>query len=147
MKLLLEVNDIVKKFGKTIAVNELSFNIYEGEVYALVGPNGAGKTTTLRITIGLLKSDKGCVKIRNINVHKDRVNVLKYMTFMPDVPVIYGGITIREYLIFITSIRNIDRSRAERLINDYCEKFKLKQYLDTRLSRLFQEEIYRKFSL
>ena len=89
MQPILEVKNLVKTFKlskkqqkieKTntkvrVAVNDLSFNVYEGEIYGLLGPNGAGKTTTLRIISTLIKKDSGEVKVNGYDISKEQSKV------------------------------------------------------------------------
>ncbi len=133
---ILEVESLSKKFGNKYAVKDLSFEIYEGEVYCLVGPNGAGKTTTLRMIVGLLTPTSGRVKIMGIDVHKNREKAMRYITYVPDVPVLYSELTVVETLLLYASLRGVDRHVAERRIEDLIEKFELKDYRDVKVRSL-----------
>src|SRR5947209_2517916 len=84
----LEVRDLCKTFNLP-ALNGLELNVAPGEFYALVGPNGAGKTTTLRIVAGLLRPDRGSVKVFGIDVLTEPLASKRIVAWLPDYPMLY----------------------------------------------------------
>ena len=68
---VIQVRDIRKTYGKTIAVDDLSFEVYEGEIFGLIGPNGAGKTTTMECTFGLRAPDRGSISVLGLDPRRD----------------------------------------------------------------------------
>ena len=103
---MIEVFNLTKSFGKVKALDNLTFKVREGEIYALLGPNGAGKSTTLKILVGLLKPDSGYAKICGVDV-RDRARVLKIVGYIPEDPIIFPYLTAKEVLLYSAQLRNL----------------------------------------
>ncbi|AKA68409.1 ABC transporter ATP-binding protein [Clostridium scatologenes] len=120
--IVLQVENLVKKYGKFTAINDISFELTEGKIIGLIGPNGAGKTTTLKCITGLLKSNAGRVLIMDkcIRDKEARSNI----AYIPETPDIYGMLTVWEHLKFIALAYNLKNweVHAEELL----QKFDLK---------------------
>jgi ABC-2 type transport system ATP-binding protein len=101
---LLVVNNLVKKYGKKIAVDSISFTVNIGEIYGLIGPNGAGKTTTLRIIATLLTPTAGSVVVDGIDVTKNPLEVRRRISYLPEEAGAYPYMTGEEYLVFISKL-------------------------------------------
>jgi len=101
-----EVKNLVKNFGTTKAVKEISFTINEGEIFGLIGPNGAGKTTALRVISTLLQINSGEVKIMEYDVKKHPDEVRKLISYLPEDAGAYKNLTGRAYLRFIANFFN-----------------------------------------
>jgi ABC-2 type transport system ATP-binding protein len=112
-ELALDIELLSKRFGSTVAVDDLSLKIPRGELHALLGPNGAGKTTTLRIVAGLLRPDSGRVSIMGHDIAEDAMAAKRVLAFLPDDPLLYGKLTPVEYLEFVAGLWNIDPEKAE----------------------------------
>ena len=102
--MLLVVNNLVKKYGKKIAVDSISFTVNIGEIYGLIGPNGAGKTTTLRIIATLLTPTAGSVVVDGIDVTKNPLKVRRRISYLPEEAGAYPYMTGEEYLVFISKL-------------------------------------------
>ncbi len=133
---VLEVKSLSKKFSGKYAVKNLSFEVNEGEIYCLVGPNGAGKTTTLRTIVGLLSPTTGYVKIMGHDVHREREKAMRYVTFVPDNPVLYSELTVKEVIYLFASLRNIDREVVEDRMYELLDLFDLREYINVRVKDL-----------
>lgn len=96
-----EVNGLVKDYGKVRAVNNISFSVDDEEIFGLIGPNGAGKTTVLRIISTLLHINKGEVKVFGHDVAKEADKVRKLISYLPEDAGAYKNLTGIEYLYFI----------------------------------------------
>jgi ABC-2 type transport system ATP-binding protein len=107
----LEIRALAKAFDRP-AVDGLDLRVRRGEFYVLLGPNGAGKTTTLRMTVGLLKPDRGTVKVFGIDVLADPVGAKRLMAWLSDEPMIYERLTPLEYLHFIAGLWGIPAAAA-----------------------------------
>lgn len=119
----LEVNGLKKYFGKTKAVDGLSFSLSGGEVVGLLGPNGAGKTTTLKCIVGLLRKAEGTITIDGID-HRADVARAK-LAYIPEVPDIYEGLTVWDHFKFIALAYSLED--WEGRANDLMERFDLVQ--------------------
>jgi len=126
----IEVLNLHKSYGETEALRGLTFNVEPGEIYGLLGPNGAGKTTTLKILVGLLKPDRGIARICGRNVISHRVEALSLVGYIPENPVCFQNLTVREFLEFIGSLRGLSREDVEEAMNYYLDVFELKEKRD-----------------
>lgn len=115
---ILEVNNVSKSFSKSKVIDDLSFSVEENTVLGFIGPNGAGKTTTMKMILGLLKIDKGNIKINNEFVTYGYTNTNKIVGYLPDVPEYYGYMKPKEYLEFCAEISNVDK----KIISNKCDK-------------------------
>ena len=113
MAFAVEVIDLVKFYGKVKALDGLSFNVSEGEIFGLVGPNGAGKTTTLRIIATLLKPSSGIVRVFGHDVVEEADEVRKLISYLPEEAGAYRFLTGREYLEFMAKIYHMPSSVVE----------------------------------
>ena len=80
---IIQINNLTKKFGKTVALNEINLTVNQGEIFGFIGPNGAGKSTTIRILLGMLKANSGEAKIFNLDVFKDSLAIHKRIAYVP----------------------------------------------------------------
>ncbi len=123
----LEVRDLCKTFN-TPAVDRLELTVASGELYALLGPNGAGKTTTLRIVAGLLRPDRGTVKVFGIDALKDPVASKRIVAWLPDDPMLYDKLNPLEYLAFIAGLWGIGSALARQSASELLEQLDLWPY-------------------
>jgi ABC-2 type transport system ATP-binding protein len=117
---IITAKSLVRKFKKTIAVNELDLNIKKGELFGLVGPDGAGKTTTLRLLAGLLDIDDGEASVADIDLKKDPESIKKRIGYMAQEFSLYSELSVVENLEFFAELyglkRKLIKKRAERLL-------------------------------
>jgi ABC-2 type transport system ATP-binding protein len=118
---IIEIKELSKKFGKRLAVNNISFDIQSGEIFGLVGPNGAGKTTTMRMLVTLLKPDKGEISVGGYSLKKNPNDVRRILGFMPDSFGVYGDLTVQEYLDFFGACYKIHPKLRPQLISDLLD--------------------------
>ena len=121
-------NDVWKSFDENPVVKNVSFEVSGGEVVVLLGPNGSGKSTLFKMTIGVVKPDKGKVFVNNIDVAENPLEARKIVGFMPEEIVIYESLKIEEYLSFILSIYGIKVS--EDKVNSIIRLLGLSEHLD-----------------
>ncbi|MFW9931220.1 MAG: ABC transporter ATP-binding protein [Candidatus Thorarchaeota archaeon] len=113
-----EVKSLVKTFDRLIAVNNLTFNVREGEIYGLLGPNGAGKTTTLKVLMGLLDPDSGTASIFGFDSTSDPIEVKKRVGYVPEEQLLYNSLTSKEILDFVASVRGLDYDNTRNRVNE-----------------------------
>jgi ABC-2 type transport system ATP-binding protein len=101
------IRNLVKTFGSLCAVDKLSFEVREGEVYGLLGPNAAGKTTTIKILMGLLDSDSGSVDVYGHNPAENSYDVKKEVGYVPENQLLYESLTPKELFEFVASVRDL----------------------------------------
>lgn len=129
----------IKNFSKTYkggkkAVDQLTLEVKEGDIYGFIGHNGAGKTTTLRAVAGVLDFDEGDITIDGVSIKKDAVKCKKVTAYIPDNPDIYDHLTGIQYLNFIADIYHVSAADRELLIKKYGEDFELIQNLGDLIS-------------
>lgn len=103
--IVLEVESLIKKYGKFTAINDISFELTEGKIIGLIGPNGAGKTTTLKCIAGLLKVTEGSISVVGKSI-KDK-SARSSIAYIPETPDIYSMLTVWEHLKFIALAYNL----------------------------------------
>jgi ABC-2 type transport system ATP-binding protein len=116
-----EVVNLTKVYsGGTVGVKDLSFTVYEGEIYGLIGPNGSGKTTTLRIIATLIKPTSGVVKVFGIDVVKEALRVRQLINYLPEEAGAYRDLTGYDFIRFILGLRFSGR-RLEEAVSEAME--------------------------
>ncbi|MTI49659.1 ABC transporter ATP-binding protein [Sporosalibacterium faouarense] len=141
---MLRLENVTKKYGKFIAVNNLSLEIEEGEIFGFVGPNGAGKTTTLKMIATLLQPTSGNIFIDNIEVSQNVKKVRGIMGYMPDFFGVYDDLKVSEYLDFYGDVAGLSKEEKLQVIPDLLELVDLKnkksEYVDS-LSRGMKQRL------
>lgn len=102
---MIRVENLVKRYGSNFALNDVSFEIGEGEIVGLLGPNGAGKSTTMNILTGYLSSSSGAAYINGVNILEDPIEAKKFIGFLPEQPPVYPDMTVIEYLNFVYELK------------------------------------------
>lgn len=102
---MVKAENLVKRYGSNYALNDVSFEIGEGEIVGLLGPNGAGKSTAMNILTGYLSSTSGAAYINGINILEDPIEAKKFIGFLPEQPPLYPEMTVKEYLNFVYELK------------------------------------------
>ena len=121
---MIEVSHLTKRYGEKFAVNDISFNVNEGEILGFLGPNGAGKSTTMNIITGYLSSNEGSVKVADIDVLQNPVEAKKHIGFLPEAPPLYLDMTVKDYLNFVYDLKSCKLPR-EAHITEICDLVKI----------------------
>src|SRR4030095_14412377 len=116
---VIEIRDLVRRYGRTDAVNGLNLKVQAGRCYGLFGRNGAGKTTTIKCLLNLLRPRSGSVRLFGLDPIKDEVSVKRHLAYVPDYITFYPWMTVRETLDYLASFRarwhrDTERSLLER---------------------------------
>jgi ABC-2 type transport system ATP-binding protein len=121
---MIELRELTKDYGTTIAVNKLNLHVAAGEIYGFIGPNGAGKTTTIRMMGGVLAPTSGEIVIGGLNMARDPVSAKKMIGFVPDRPFLYEKLTGMEFLRFSADLYDVDPDafpqKAEQLLKQFA---------------------------
>jgi ABC-2 type transport system ATP-binding protein len=107
-KEMISVRGLTKSYGKTIALNDVSFSLYEGDLFGFIGPNGAGKTTCLRIMATVLKPDSGEVRLGGFSLSHQLDKIRGIIGFMPDFLGVYDDLLVRDYLEFFSRAYHLE---------------------------------------
>ena len=119
---MIEVENLSKRYGPTLAVSGVSFNVQKGEVLGFLGPNGAGKTTTMRVITGFLPPTSGKVRVAGFDVVDDPLEAKRRTGYLPETPPVYPDMTVAEYLTFVARIKGVPRRDLRTRLADIVEK-------------------------
>jgi len=123
---VIRTENLTKKYGDFVAVNNLNLEIYEGEIFGLLGPNGAGKTTTILMLMGMTEPTSGAAYIDGNLTTKDTLKIKKIVGYMPDRVGFYEDMTARENLRFTGRLNGLDEKSIEDRIDQLLERVGLK---------------------
>ncbi len=112
---MIKAEHLVKRYGSNYALNDISFEIGEGEIVGLLGPNGAGKSTAMNILTGYLSTTSGAAYINGINILEDPIGAKKLIGFLPEQPPVYPEMTVMEYLDFVYQLKGCELDKDKHL--------------------------------
>ena len=133
---MIEVKNLVKKYGDHTAVDHLSFTVEKGQIYGFLGPNGAGKSTTRNIMTGYLGATDGEVLINGHDILKEPEAAKKSIGYLPELPPLYMDMTVMEYLKFSTELKKIKKEDREAEIEKALKLVKLADVQDRLIKNL-----------
>lgn len=139
---MIEVENLVKRYGGHLAVDHLSFHVEPGKIYGFLGPNGAGKSTTMNIMTGYIAPTEGTVIINGHDIVKDSQEAKKSIGYLPEIPPLYQDMTVLEYLNFAAELKKIpkkERSRQVREVMDMTMITDMQQRLIRNLSKGYRQ--------
>jgi len=131
---MLKIENLTKKYGDKVAVNNLSLEINKGEIYGFIGHNGAGKTTTLKCVVGISGFDAGKITLNGVSVKESPVEYKKKIAYIPDNPDLYEYMTGIKFLNFISDVFGIDTNTRKEKIDKLSEQFEIKNDLGKPIS-------------
>lgn len=118
---LVEVNDLVKRYGNHLAVDHLSFTVEPGQVYGFLGPNGAGKSTTMNLMTGYLGPTSGQVLVDGVSVTEDPERAKRSIGYLPELPPLYPDMGVEEYLFFCARLKRVPKGERESQVDRVME--------------------------
>ena len=133
---MIEVKNLVKKYGDHTAVDHLSFTVEKGQIYGFLGPNGAGKSTTMNIMTGYLGATDGEVLINGHDILKEPEAAKKSIGYLPELPPLYMDMTVMEYLKFSAELKKIKKEDREQEIEKALKLVKLADVQDRLIKNL-----------
>lgn len=145
----IEIKNLKKYFGKTKAVDNISFDVKQGEIFGFLGPNGAGKTTTIRLIMDFIRPDSGSIKIMGLDCQKDSIAVKKQISYLSSDVRLYDNYSGQYHINFLEKLhgqKSIAKKLAERLNLNLKENFKTlssgnKQKLGLILALMFEPKV------
>jgi ABC-2 type transport system ATP-binding protein len=126
---MIELKNLVKKFGDLTAVNDLSLTVGRGEFFAVLGPNAAGKTTTIRILTGLIKPTSGTARVAGHDVQAEPLEVRRRLAYVPDFPFLYEKLTPWEFIRFTGQMFRLADDVIARRAAELIDRFNLEAYI------------------
>lgn len=133
---MIEVRNLVKKYGSHMAVNHLNFTIEKGKIYGFLGPNGAGKSTTMNMITGYIASTEGEILIDGHNILEEPEEAKKKIGYLPEIPPLYVDMTVSEYLKFVSELKSIPKEKRSGNINEVMSTTKLQSVKDRLIKNL-----------
>ena len=132
---MIRAENLVKRYGANYALNDVSFEIKEGEIVGLLGPNGAGKSTAMNILTGYLSATSGSAFVNGIDILEDPIAAKKFIGFLPETPPVYPDMTVIEYLNFVYELKSCSFDREAHL-NEILSVVKLHDVRDRLIKNL-----------
>jgi ABC-2 type transport system ATP-binding protein len=133
---MIEINNLVKRYGDKKAVKGISFTVNDGEVLGFLGPNGAGKTTTMNIITGYLSSTSGTVKVNGHDILEEPELAKKEIGYLPENPPLYNDMTVKEYLNFICDLKGVEKARRKNMLDNIVSMVKISDVYDRLIGNL-----------
>lgn len=141
---MIEVRNLVKKYGNHVAVDHLNFTVEKGKIYGFLGPNGAGKSTTMNMITGYIASTEGDILIDGHNILEEPEEAKKRIGYLPEIPPLYQDMTVREYLEFAAELKAIPREKKKSNIEEVMSTTKIedvKNRLIKNLSKGYKQRV------
>ena len=141
---MIEVKNLVKRYGDHTAVNHLSFEIEKGKIYGFLGPNGAGKSTTMNMITGYIASTEGTVVIDGHDILEEPEEAKKCIGYLPEQPPLYFDMTVLEYLKFVADLKKIPKDKKASMIEEIMDMVKItdmKNRLIKNLSKGYRQRV------
>ena len=141
---MIEVNNLVKRYGDHTAVDHLSFKIEKGKIYGFLGPNGAGKSTTMNMITGYIASTEGTVTIDGHDILDEPEQAKKCIGYLPEMPPLYFDMTVLEYMNFVADLKKIPKDKKKSMVAEVMEMVKItdmKKRLIKNLSKGYRQRV------
>ncbi len=123
---MIKIEHLVKNYGSSCAVDDISFEVKKGEIVGFLGPNGAGKSTTMNILTGYLSATSGNVSIAGLDVLENPLEIKKHVGYLPEQPPLYLDMTVEEYLNFSYELKGCKLNRKKHL-EEICDVVKIRE--------------------
>lgn len=122
---MIEVTNLVKRYGNHTAVDHLNFTVEDGQIYGFLGPNGAGKSTTMNMMTGYIAATEGQILINGHDIMEEPAEAKKCIGYLPEIPPLYMDMTVYEYLTFAAELKKIPKKERAAQITDVMESVKV----------------------
>ena len=133
---MIEVESLTKRYGRTTAVDGISFRVERGEILGFLGPNGAGKTTTMRILTCYLPPTEGTARVAGYDVFSQPMEVKRRVGYLPETPPLYPDMSVREYLDFCSRIKGVPAKERKARVGAAIEKCRVGDVRDKLIAKL-----------
>jgi len=141
---MIKVEGLTKRYGRTTAVDNISFEVQKGQIVGFLGPNGAGKTTTMRVLTCFLPPTEGKASVAGYDVMEQPLEVKKHIGYLPESPPLYPEMEVHEYLEFTGKIKGVSKSDLSRRVDEVTERCALgdvRYKLISKLSRGYRQRV------
>ena len=127
---MIEIKNVTKNYGTKKALDDISFKVEQGEIFAFIGHNGAGKTTLIKAMVGIHDFDKGEILIDGVSIKEKPVECKKKMAYVPDDPELYEEMKAIDFINFICDMYDVSELTRRKNIEKYAKMFEIKQELN-----------------
>jgi len=124
---------LVKNYENVRALDGVSFDVDEGEVFGLLGPNGAGKSTCMKIFVGLVKADQGTALVENVDVSLRPLEAKKLVGFLPEYPMLFENLTGREFVTMMGMMRGMAKQDVDSRLEEFAKSLAIDEQMDALL--------------
>ncbi len=132
---MVEIKNVTKTYnGEKKAVDDISFTVNDGEIFAFIGHNGAGKTTTIKSIVGILDFEQGDILINGKSIKKQPIECKKEMAYVPDNPDLYENMKAIDFINFICDMYEVDKAERKERIEKYSKMFEMADSLNDEIS-------------
>ena len=132
---MIEIKNVTKTYnGEKKAVDDISFTVNDGEIFAFIGHNGAGKTTTIKSIVGILDFEQGDILINGKSIKKQPIECKKEMAYVPDNPDLYENMKAIDFINFICDMYEVDKAERKERIEKYSKMFEMADSLNDEIS-------------
>lgn len=141
---MIQVQNLTKRYGNLVAIDNVSFRVGQGEILGFLGPNGAGKTTTMRIISGYMPPTDGTVRVGDFDVLEDPIKAKRQIGYLPENPPLYNDMTVQGYLDFVADIKNVSGKNKKAKIDlamERCGITDVRRRLIGNLSKGYRQRI------
>lgn len=136
MSIAIETKSLTKTYGPLTAVDHISLEVQEGEVFAFLGPNGAGKTTTVRLLTGLARPTVGNARVLGLDLRRELPRIKKQVGVVPERSNLYDELSARDHLIFMGQLYGVPRAERAQRADDLLHRFRLEEKKDVPFAHL-----------
>jgi ABC-2 type transport system ATP-binding protein len=133
---MIKVEGLTKRYGRIVAVDDISFEVQKGQIVGFLGPNGAGKTTTMRVLTCFLPPTSGTVRIAGFDVLEQPLEVKRRIGYLPESPPLYPEMEVTEYLTFVGRLKGIPKRDLKRRVDEVCDRCAIGEYRNKLISKL-----------
>ncbi len=133
---MIQIKNLVKKYGNKLAVDHISISVNKGEIVGLLGPNGAGKSTTMNILTGYLSATSGEARIDGYDILENPIEAKKKIGYLPELPPLYMDMTVSEYLSFVYDLKKVDTKSKKKHLLEIMDTVKITNVKDRLIANL-----------
>ena len=119
---MIRVQGLTKRYARTVAVDDISFEVEKGRIVGFLGPNGAGKTTTMRVLTCFLPPTSGTAQVAGYDVMKQPLEVKRRIGYLPESPPLYPEMEVIEYLHFVANLKGVPKSERQQRVDQSIER-------------------------
>lgn len=141
---MIKVEGLTKRYARTVAVDNISFEVEKGQIVGFLGPNGAGKTTTMRVLTCFLPPSGGTAQVAGFDVLEQPLEVKKRIGYLPETPPLYPDMEVSEYLIFVGKLKGIPSADVPKRVDEVCDRCSItdvKSKLIGKLSKGYRQRV------